>query len=48
VREDFRGGIRSGVNGTPTFFINSVRYNGALDYDELKDAVERAARETST
>src|SRR5437899_10995984 len=22
VREDFRSGIRSGVNGTPTFFIN--------------------------
>ena len=28
VREDFRSGVRSGVNGTPTFFINDVRYDG--------------------
>jgi protein-disulfide isomerase len=28
VREDFATGIRSGVNGTPTFFINGVRYDG--------------------
>jgi protein-disulfide isomerase len=28
VRDDFRGGIRSGVNGTPTFFINGFRYDG--------------------
>jgi protein-disulfide isomerase len=28
VREDFRGGVRSGVNGTPTFFINGSRYDG--------------------
>ncbi|MEO7455017.1 MAG: thioredoxin domain-containing protein [Gemmatimonadaceae bacterium] len=28
VRADFMGGVRSGVNGTPTFFINGVRYEG--------------------
>ena len=28
VREDFRSGVRSGVNGTPTFFINGERYGG--------------------
>jgi protein-disulfide isomerase len=28
VREDFRSGVRSGVNGTPTFFINGERYDG--------------------
>jgi protein-disulfide isomerase len=27
VRDDFRGGMRSGVNGTPTFFINGIRYD---------------------
>ena len=27
-REDFRSGARGGVNGTPTFFINGVRYDG--------------------
>jgi protein-disulfide isomerase len=28
VREDFMSGVRSGVNGTPTFFINGVRFEG--------------------
>jgi protein-disulfide isomerase len=28
VREDFASGVRSGVNGTPTFFINGFRYDG--------------------
>lgn len=31
VREDFRSGVRGGVNGTPTFFINGARYEGAPD-----------------
>lgn len=26
VKDDFMGGVRSGVNGTPTFFINGVRF----------------------
>ncbi|HET7602621.1 MAG TPA: DsbA family protein [Gemmatimonadales bacterium] len=28
VREDFMDGVRSGVNGTPTFFVNGLRYDG--------------------
>ncbi|HEV7990465.1 MAG TPA: DsbA family protein [Gemmatimonadaceae bacterium] len=28
VRGDVRGGVRSGVNGTPTFFINGARFDG--------------------
>lgn len=35
IREDFISGVRSGVNGTPTFFINGVRYDGPLDYQSL-------------
>jgi protein-disulfide isomerase len=46
VREDFRNGIRSGVNGTPTFFINGERYDGAWpDEDAFVRVLERAARE---
>jgi protein-disulfide isomerase len=40
VREDFVSGVRSGVNGTPTFFLNGVRYDGPWDYQDLVDAVE--------
>jgi protein-disulfide isomerase len=28
IREDFMSGVRSGVNGTPTFFINGARFDG--------------------
>ena len=31
-------GVRSGVNGTPTFFINGVRHNGGFDLQSMLDA----------
>ena len=46
VRDDFRGGIRSGVNQTPTFFINNVRYNGEHTVEPLLQALESAAKST--
>ena len=39
VREDFISGVRSGVNGTPTFFINGIRYDGSWDAETLMDAL---------
>ena len=39
IREDFKSGVRGGVNGTPTFFINGERYDGALDLKHLLNAV---------
>jgi protein-disulfide isomerase len=44
VREDFMDGVRSGVNGTPTFFINGSRHDGSWDTASLIQALERAAR----
>jgi protein-disulfide isomerase len=41
VRRDFVGGIRSGANGTPTFFINGVRYDGAWDRESLLEAITK-------
>jgi protein-disulfide isomerase len=43
VRADFAGGARSGVKGTPSFFINGRRHNGSFDFDSLKEAIEGAA-----
>jgi protein-disulfide isomerase len=42
VREDFASGVRSGVNGTPTFYVNGVRHNGSYDLEELLRAVGHA------
>jgi protein-disulfide isomerase len=43
VQEDFMSGVRSGVNGTPTFFINDHRHDGSYDLEPLLAALERAA-----
>lgn len=40
VQNDFRGGIRSGVNGTPTLFINGYRYDGVPSYEALSRIVQ--------
>ena len=39
VRQDFQSGARLGVNGTPCFFINGVRYDGSPDVEELLAAL---------
>jgi protein-disulfide isomerase len=43
VRDDFRGGVRSGVNGTPTFFINGFRFNDPMNAESLLKAIQSAA-----
>ena len=40
VKSDFIGGARSGVNGTPTFFINGERHNGSFEFEDLVAAIE--------
>jgi protein-disulfide isomerase len=44
VREDFMSGVRSGVNGTPTFFVNGLRFDDSWDADTLTEALASAAR----
>lgn len=43
VREHFRSGVKSGVNGTPTFFINGVRFDAPWDLPSLVAALKEAA-----
>ena len=42
VQEDLLSGARSGVNGTPTFFINGERYDEQWDPGALRAALEDA------
>jgi protein-disulfide isomerase len=46
VRDDFMSGVKSGVNGTPTFFINGARYDGSWDLEPLLAALEGILAET--
>jgi protein-disulfide isomerase len=43
VHEDFMSGVRSGVNGTPTFYINGARHDDSYQPDVLLAALEEAA-----
>lgn len=40
VKSDFRSGVRSGVNGTPTFFINGQRHDAGFDLETLTGAIQ--------
>ncbi len=43
VRADFEGGAASGVNGTPTFFVNGLRHDGGYDSESLLAATSAGA-----
>ena len=43
VHEDFMSGVRSGVNGTPTFYVNGARHDGPYDLETLLAVLEQAA-----
>jgi protein-disulfide isomerase len=42
IQADFIGGIRSGVNGTPTFFVNGRRHQGGFTAPELAASIQAA------
>lgn len=44
VRADFSSGARSGVNGTPTFFINGTRYENSPEYPDMLAAIDEALK----
>ena len=44
IRADFLGGVRSGVNGTPTFFINGERYEGMFNSAAFVAALLKESR----
>ena len=44
IEEDVEGGERSGVQGTPTFFINEVLYRGSWEREALLAALQAASQ----
>jgi protein-disulfide isomerase len=44
VERDFMGGVRSGVNGTPTLFINGARYDGPRDVPSMVRVLNQVLR----
>jgi hypothetical protein len=44
VERSFASGVRSGVNGTPTCFINDVRHDGPWDVEALLEALALAGK----
>ena len=40
VADDFESGVRSGVNGTPTFFVNGERYDGDWSYEPFLEFLQ--------
>lgn len=47
VEGHFMCGVYSGVNGTPTFFINGRRHQGSYDFETLSQAIRHAKKETT-
>lgn len=43
VQTDFSSGVRSGVNGTPTFFLNGQRHDSDFELERLGQAINEAS-----
>ena len=43
ILADFQGGVRTGVNGTPTFFVNDARYDGDWSYEAFLESLAQIA-----
>jgi protein-disulfide isomerase len=46
VREDFQSGVKSGVNGTPCFFVNGLRHDAGYSFEALSAAILAARNAT--
>ena len=45
IDRDMADAVRNGVTGTPTLFVDGVRYDGAWDFYSLLDALEKPVAE---
>ncbi|MGZ3694452.1 MAG: DsbA family protein, partial [Bdellovibrionota bacterium] len=42
VKSDFMGGVKSGVNGTPSLFLNGEKYEGPVSLSELLSVISKS------
>jgi protein-disulfide isomerase len=42
IDNDYKGGVKAGINATPTFFINGKQVTGPSGYDEFKKLINNA------
>ena len=47
VEDNFESGILSGVNGTPSFYINGIKFNDSYDHESLTRAIDQAIKENT-
>jgi protein-disulfide isomerase len=47
VEADFLSGVRSGVNGTPCFFVNGTRHDGSYAASDLAESIVAAQQKAS-
>lgn len=41
IENDYKSGVKAGVNSTPSFFLNGKKLNNPRNYDEFKNAIEQ-------
>ena len=39
IENDYKSGVKAGVNSTPSFFLNGKKINNPRNYDEFKNAI---------
>lgn len=44
INDSLRNGIKSGVEGTPTFFLNGVRYEDSWDLETLLETIRSTTK----
>ena len=42
VTDDYQSGVRSGVNSTPTFFLNGEKIQNPRNYEEFRNIINQA------
>ena len=47
IEASFESGVRSGVNGTPSIFINGIKYDGGHDYGSLENGLRLVLADTT-